>query len=389
MSPATDQKPFTDWLQGQATPLSHLDPAAPLDDLEPLRDILDGARVVALGEHSHFIDEFATMRRRILRFPVERCGVTVLAFEYGFSEGFPLDAWAHGQGTDDDLSVHLAAAIPMGIEEPLRFLRRIDPETLPTVQSAMTIAASFAGDSAAVAAPAWACLAAAEQDTLSALLARLLIRFRSLEPLYVSRGDQHSYDIALRCLEGACHADYTFRALAALFTGGGLTADTSARDLYMAESLMWHLNRLEPTARVVLVAHNAHIQKTPIAFDGHLTGLPMGQHLHNALGDAYFALGLTSVTGHTGEMHRDERARFGFTVHDTALEPPVPGSIEAALADTGLGLCVADLRQARAEHLSGPDRIRMQSVRLHTPVVEVFDGILSTPASTVADLEKS
>jgi erythromycin esterase-like protein len=89
MSPATDPKPFTDWLQGHATPLSHLDPAAPLDDLEPLRDILDGARVVALGEHSHFIDEFATMRRRTLRFLVERCGVTVLAFEYGFSEGFP------------------------------------------------------------------------------------------------------------------------------------------------------------------------------------------------------------------------------------------------------------------------------------------------------------
>ncbi|MFC8128259.1 erythromycin esterase family protein [Streptomyces sp. NPDC057302] len=425
MPTATDPAPFADWLHGHAVPLSHLDPAAPLDDLEPLREILDGVRVVALGEHSHFIAEFALMRQRILKFLVERCGFTVLAFEYGFSEGFPLDAWAQGQGADDDLAAHLATAIPVGLQEPLRllrrhnatatapvrfagvdipaaggsllpaldpladYLRRIDPESLPTVQAARTIAESFAGDSAAVAAPAWARLASTEQDTLSALLARLLIRFRSLKPLYLSRGDEHSYDVALQRLMGACHADYTFRAMAALFTGEGLTADTSARDLYMAQSLLWHLNQVDPTARVVLLAHNAHIQKTPISFDGHLTGLPMGQHLHNALGDAYFALGLTSPTGHTAEMHRDEKAPYGFTIDDTTLEPPEPGSIEAAFADTGIGLGMADLRRARTENLSGPDRIRLQSVYLHTAVVDAFDGILSTPASTVADLAQS
>ncbi|MER7927468.1 hypothetical protein ABTY96_30760 [Streptomyces sp. NPDC096057] len=81
MTAAINRTPFTDWLRGRATPLSRLDPEAPLDDLEPLRDILGGTRVVVLGGHSHFIGEFAAMRRRILRFLVERCGFTVLAFE--------------------------------------------------------------------------------------------------------------------------------------------------------------------------------------------------------------------------------------------------------------------------------------------------------------------
>ncbi|MFI8763416.1 erythromycin esterase family protein [Streptomyces sp. NPDC053792] len=162
--------------------------------------------MVALGEHCHFIDEFAAMRRRILRFLIERCGFTVLAFEYGFCEAIPLDAWAQGQGADDDLSALLATALPIGLQEaarlirrhnrtaaaPVRFagidipaaggsllpaltpvadyLRRIDPETLPTVQTAITIAASFAGDSAAVAAPAWARLPTTERDTLTAVL---------------------------------------------------------------------------------------------------------------------------------------------------------------------------------------------------------------------------
>ncbi|MFI9052202.1 erythromycin esterase family protein [Streptomyces sp. NPDC053427] len=426
--PASPQhNPFADWLRAHAVPLTHLDREAPLDDLEPLRAVIGDARVVAIGESSHFIAEFALMRERILRFLVERCGFTVLAFEYGFSEGVSLDAWAQGEGADDDLSAHLAEAIPIGLDEPLRWMRRhnrtasppvrfagidipaaggsllpalapvadylrhIDPETLPVVQEAMRIAETFAGGSAAVAAPAWERLATAEQDALSATLTRLLIRFRSVEPLYVSRGDQRSYDIAVRRLEGACHGDYTFRAMADLFAGKGLAADTSARDVYMADSVLWHLERFEPGTRVVLAAHNAHIQKTPISFNGHLTGLPMGQYLHRALGEEYFALGLTSTTGHTADMPRDENTRFGFTIDATALEPAEPGSIEAAFAAAELGLSVADLQQARPQAdgnaglAQGPDRIRIQSAYLHTPVIEAFDAILHTPTSTVAD----
>ncbi|MFI9595949.1 erythromycin esterase family protein [Nonomuraea sp. NPDC052265] len=421
MPGSSRRDPFADWLRGHAVPLTHLDPEAPLDDLEPLRDLVGDARVVAVGENSHFITEFSLMRRRVLRFLAERCGFTVLAFEYGFSEGFPLDAWAQGEGTDDELATRLGTAIPVGVDEPLRwmrrhnasaaepvrfagidipaaggsllpalapvadYLRRVDPETLPVIQEAMRIAGSFAGASAASAAPAWTRLAAAEQDALSAILMRLLMRFRAVELLYLSRADRPSYDLALRRLEAACSADYGFRAMAGLYAGTGLTADTSARDVYMAGSVLWHLERSGPEARIVLAAHNAHIQKTPVSFDGRLTGLPMGQHLHDRLGDDYVALALTSPAGHTADMRPDENARFGFAIDNTALQPPEPGSVEAAFAEAGLGLSIADLRRAHAA--TGPDRIRIQSAYVHTPVLEAFDGILNTPTSTVADLE--
>jgi erythromycin esterase len=420
MNAPSHSDPFTGWLAAHAVPLTHLDPEAPLEDLEPLREIVGDARVVALGENSHFIDEFSLLRQRILRFLVERCGFSVLAFEYGFSEGFPLEAWAQGQGTDDDLSAHLAESIPVGVDEPLRWMRRhnataaepvrfagidvpaaggsllpalapvadylreTDPEALPLIQQAIRIAEKFAGASAASAAPAWTRLASSEQDALSAILMRLLVRFRAVALLYVSRTGRDGYDIALRRLEAACHADYGFRAMAGLYAGGGLTADTSARDAFMAGSVLWHLERFGPEARVVLAAHNAHIQKTSVLFDGQLTALPMGQYLHDRLGDDYFALALTSVSGQTADMRLDEGARFGFAVEDTTLRPPEPGSIEAAFADAGLGLGIADLRQA--PHETGPDRIRIQSAYVHTPVLEAFDGVLSVPASTVADV---
>src|SRR5262249_193739 len=150
--------------------------------------------------NSHFISEFSALRQRILRFLVERCDFTVLAFEYGFSEGYPLDAWAQGQGTDEELADHLATSIPVGVEQPARwmrsytgtaatpvrfagidipaaggsllpalipvagYLREVDPEVVPLIEDAMRIAEKFATRSAASAAPGWSRLGSAEQD---------------------------------------------------------------------------------------------------------------------------------------------------------------------------------------------------------------------------------
>ncbi|MEW2028919.1 erythromycin esterase family protein [Streptomyces roseifaciens] len=422
---SADRAPFTHWLREHATTLTTLttlDPDAPLDDLGPLRDLIGDARVVGIGESSHFIHEFDLVRRRLLRFLVERCGFTVLAFEYGFSEAFDLDTWVRGVGPDGDLERLTGAALPMGMQEPLRslrlhnrtaarpvrfagidipaaggsllpalrpvadHLREADPEALPLAETAIGIAGRFAGESGASAAPAWARLDATEQDALTAALARLLVRFRATEPLQVARTGRYAYEVALRRLEAASHADYTVRAMAALFAGTGLTADASSREIYMAGSVLWHLERADPDARVVLMAHNAHLQKEPAVFDGYPTALPMGQFLHRALGDDYFALGVSSVGGRTAEMRLEESTRFGFTVDDTALEAPEPGSIEAAFAGAvpagAVGL--AGLRSAPRGD-GTPDRTRIQSAYVHTPVADAFDGMLCVPSSRVAD----
>ncbi|SFS58713.1 erythromycin esterase [Streptomyces harbinensis] len=128
--------PFTDLLRQHAIELTELDPEAPLEDLEPLRDLIGDARVVALGENSHFIDEFAALRERLLRFLVERCGFTLLAFEYGFAEALPLDAWARGEGSEDSLAGHLAGTIPIGVEAPLRRIRRYNRSAAAPVRFA-------------------------------------------------------------------------------------------------------------------------------------------------------------------------------------------------------------------------------------------------------------
>jgi erythromycin esterase len=92
----TDKKSFADWARDYATAADSLDPRAPLDDLEPLREVIGDARVVAIGESAHYVREFYLLRHRLLRFLAERLGFTVYALEAPFTEAHAIDAWVQG-----------------------------------------------------------------------------------------------------------------------------------------------------------------------------------------------------------------------------------------------------------------------------------------------------
>jgi erythromycin esterase len=111
------------WFGAHASPLATLDPHAPLEELEPLREIVGDARVVAVGEGAHFVEEFSLARARLLRFLAERCGFTVFALEFGFSEAFALDRWLQGAGDDGDLAAVSPAAVAWGAGGLMHWLR--------------------------------------------------------------------------------------------------------------------------------------------------------------------------------------------------------------------------------------------------------------------------
>jgi erythromycin esterase len=156
------------------------------------------------------------------------------------------------------------AAAVLVLEPLADYLADVDPESVPLVETALRISDSFLAGlgSGAAAAPAWARLAPAQQDALTAVLARLQLRLLAVRPLAEARSDVHRYAVAERLLAGACTVDYMFRAMNDLYSGTGITAVLSVRDVYMAETLRRHVEHAEPGARFVLAAHNHHIQKT-------------------------------------------------------------------------------------------------------------------------------
>jgi erythromycin esterase len=413
-----------EWVRDHSVRLRTLDPDDPLDDLEPLRALVGSARVVAVGENAHFIREFTLVRERLLRFLVERCGYGFLAYEFSFAEGFALDRWLQPAGSDLTLAQVSATASAWGASGLMQFVRRLnqtvippvrfsgidipeaggsllpalsvvadylreaDPPAVPLLEAALEIAKRFAGKSAVTAARGWASLAVHEQDALTAALARLLFRVRALEPVFRSVNDHHRYDMARRALEAAACADDMLRAMTSLLAGTTQPGDLSSRDQYMAESVRWHLDRAEPGTRVVLLAHNNHIQKTPVRFGGQLTTVPMGQYLQQMLGDDYVALALSSAADQTAEMYLDETAPVGFTVKRTPLGAPEPGSVEAAVKDAGLDqhATLIDFRGLRHPSVDVRfERIRTQSTNMLTEVPAAFDGVLVVPTVTIDD----
>jgi erythromycin esterase len=442
--------PFAHWLDRNAAPLAGVCADGPLEDLEPLGRAVRDARVVAVGESSHFVREFGQLRERVLRYLVQRLGFNLLAYEYGFSEGVRVDAWVRGEGAADGLAAFAPSALPVGLAAPLHwlrarnlagrgpgyvldpnspssaglrfagvdlpaaggslrpalepvagYLRAADPQALPWLQDALRLSEPFSAESGARAAAGWAALPAADQDTLTACLARLRLRLHAVEELCVERTGAFGYALARHRVDGACAADAMLRAMAGHLAGDSLPGDASVRERYMADSVLWQLRHGAPGTRIVLVAHNAHIQRTPVGSDGgrggELSALPMGLHLARVLGAGYYALGLTAVAGETARMDLDAEARFGFTLAPTPLAEPAADSVERAFADVQCasaeyerGPLYADLRGARRPAVAGaaavagaPGRIRMQEAYLETEVLEAFDGLVCVPECSV------
>src|SRR5699024_5778700 len=106
-------------------------------------------------------------------------------------------------------------------------------------------------------------------------------------PILTECADRVDYERAARHLEAARRLDYMYSVMTEVFSGTDLPGDASVRDRYMADSVHWHLDHAAVGTKIVLVAHNTHIQKTPVRYDGHLAALPMGHYLARELGEQY------------------------------------------------------------------------------------------------------
>lgn len=418
MNTNLDYQALTDWMKVNAAPINTLTPSDSVEDLEPIREIIGDARVVALGENSHFISEFGLLRHRIIRFLIEHCGFTAHALEFGFSDGFIIDDWLQGRLNEAHLkqlifhylitpeilqtlrwikNYNLQSQTPvqfMGVDIPCaggsllpalspikEYLRTADADTLSLIKEACLIAIKFEGASMAQAAPLYGSLSEEERNILTCYLTRINHRLHALAPEHIERFGQQKFDEMVQHLKSALYADYNLSAMSDFIAGTGLYGDMGARDSYMADSVLWHLQHIAPGSKIILVAHNAHIQKTSVNWPGSTT-LPMGQHLAQQLGKDYVAIGLTSSKGDTAALYPDENATHGFRVEKTLLDNPIPNSIESVFTNAELGTSSINLKQIPREY-EMPTYTRCDSEYLEIPIQESFDGLIHIPHSHV------
>lgn len=87
-------------LQENTFPLVSVDAGQSFDDLQPLVPALTGRRIVALGEATHGTSEFFRMKHRLVEFLVREMGFRHFGMELSPKDGYLLDSYIQGKGTD-------------------------------------------------------------------------------------------------------------------------------------------------------------------------------------------------------------------------------------------------------------------------------------------------
>ncbi|SEL87282.1 erythromycin esterase family protein [Nonomuraea pusilla] len=394
----------TRWLSERAVPLPTLEPGSGTADLEPLRGVLGGVRVVGLGEATHGTREFFLLKHRLLEFLVEELGFTTLAFEVSASAARAVDAYVRG-GPGDPVEAlaglgfwitHTAEMLAVvewlrernaGAARPVRFAG-IDPQYPAASLAALRAFLEEAGQGPELLAP------------LAPLAHTRMAEGEPLDPAVEAaarRLEEHVTD--LRAPGDVLEHARLVRQNADLMTRHYRHADPGrtigmARDRYLADNLDALLS--EPGARVAVWAHNGHVTK-----GAHSGGsIPaMGRYLAERHGEAYYALGLLFGQG----AFRARRIRFGRVDRRRPPRafrvPPVRNDlmVEARLAAAHPGDFLVDLRggprpEPVAAWLRGPSHLRGHGGAVRrltyklafTPTVlaEEFDGLAYVDRST-------
>ncbi|MET9343013.1 erythromycin esterase family protein [Nonomuraea sp. NPDC003804] len=401
--------------------LRTLDPAEPLDDLAWLDEAIGDARVVAIGESAHYNREFYELRHRLLRYLVERHSFGAYAMETGFTEGWQVDAWIRGGGERlgqvmangmtslmglwTQMGAHLrwmrehnrTAARPVGfygidlpgsmvsllpgLDAVLAYLERADPDFRldPGVRETAVALAAPSAFSAPAALAAYAGLAPATRDALTAGLADLAARMTARRLDHQRRTTADAYEHALRVLRITVTLDTVVRALAR----GDQQAAMDNRDAAIADTVEWILRRED---RIVLAAHNGHIQRRPNALPGMPPMTPMGMHLADRLGQDYLAIGTTTGTGRILNTGPDFYTGTLFT----AMQDPEPGSLDALMAASHDGPFAVDLRRlspcdADAVRAVSRQRAGIGAFYSGQRPLDAFDVVVHLPHVTAAE----
>ena len=401
---------FVAWAREHAIPIATIEPGRGFEDLQPLQEIIGNARIVGLGESVHGAHEFFQVRHRLMEFLVEEMGFTAFAGEMElvaavrvndyvlgrveepeqwtnwFNGGFrdweevkALVRWMRRYNEDAShprklhfygVDVHAWYTNPLAaIEAAWTYLDEVDPGyAAESRQALLPLVEPWQGEGLRRASvegrqrvDKYTRLPMEVRTAYTAAIADLVARFETKRVDYLGRSSEDAYEWAYRHAIVARQLDNEFRAVASAGIpqeGPPVPAEARIiREGAMGDNLLWELEREGPEGRIVLWAHNGHLQKTPLVY-GDMNMTRLGGFLDSMIGDDYVSVGFTYYQG----------ADSGWARFQTDIpNPPRPGSLDEAMALVGLPMFVLDLRSVPREGLAYEWLNQLRGHRISVP----------------------
>ncbi|HET9950324.1 MAG TPA: erythromycin esterase family protein, partial [Candidatus Eisenbacteria bacterium] len=351
-----------DWIRANAVPIRTAEAGHGFDDLEPLRETIGDARVVALGEATHGTREFFQLKHRMLEFLVARMGFDGFAIEANMPEAFDVNDYVlTGRGdpekalaglyfwtwdTQEVLDLirwmrrwnndpaHRTKVKFYGIDmqyptraagNALEFLRRLDPAAADSADRTLRPLADPYRTRRGFGAQGSGLPTAAAADSALRWLAARLERPAGRDRMHASDREFVRARQDVRVVQQ--WLDLTS------------ASGPAARDRAMAENVQWILDTGEPGSKLVVWAHNGHVS---MAEPG-AGAAGMGHALHAALGPDLVVFGFAFDRGDFQAVDAAPGGARGLAPFHVG--PARSGSLDDAMSRGGNPIAALDLRR--------------------------------------------
>jgi erythromycin esterase len=400
---SSTQLEASDWVKANAIPIASLTAESGLDDLEPVKNLVGDAKILALGEATHGTSEFFKLKHRMLEYLVKKQGFTVFAIEGSWASALEINRYVMGEegNARDLLNKYARVMWPWRVTEVLDLI-----EWMRTYNARedTAVKVQFTGFDMQEPVPAVDWLSDYLERAGSDQLARVddllgCIRFSLNNILAASRYTNAGVQGAQTCdnnigtvkkilnnrrktlepklgsleftqaLQMQRTLEQTNAYYRARFVTGDLFGAVVMRDEFMTQNVAWLAKNSGANAKLVLWAHNGHVTFNP---NMSLGWKPMGASLRERFGSSYKVFGFSFYTGDFYAQLLDSSdptrtlaaAVLGLAANPSINRVPMPvkDSYETVFHATGipmfiLGTQPRDDNSSGAKWLQGPHRL--------------------------------
>ncbi len=408
---AADKNVFAQWVANNANEIKSVDAGSGFEDLQVFKSVLKDVRVVGFGEASHGTSEFFRMKHRMLEFLVKEMGFTSFYIEASMSRCRYINNYVlTGKGNLDTATAiqgfvtwrveevknmigwmrQYNASVPdekkvkfygydlqvndAGWKELKAFYSTVNPSKLPhldSLQSKLDTAAKISNNT--------------ERRMEGAKLFKDAYKqcLTLMDDMVLNQGqyayitDKQVYD------ENELNIRLIVEEVESYQEGFN-----DRRDYYMAQNILYLLNHEKPNTKVMVWAHNGHIQKK--LGDGFGS---MGGYLANTLKDKYYAVGFEFYSGSFQTRNMDINNKSKNWDVMSVGEPPAE-SLAWYFNKAGKTKFFIDFRNTGADKVAiFPNMFNMHSFgsmnsakwpQIFPDLLTSFDGMIYIKESTAA-----
>ena len=406
------------WLKENAIPLKGVEAEQGFEDMQPLKQIIGHARLVALGEATHGTREFFQLKHRMLEFLVTEMEFNIFGIEATMPEGFDINEYVLTGNGDPEKALAGLYFWTWNTEEVLQMIRwmrrynadpshikkvkfygfdmqsgtlalkvlenylnKVDPKAagiLRETSSLSLIRNSYTTED-------FGEITKEEKDEALEVITSTIKNLDANKEKLVAQSGEKDWESA------RLHANILTQYIQMNIPSDDFSAGSEIRESSMAANIRWIMEHEGPDAKMVIWAHNYHVSTQKMD-----TVASMGHHLRDMYGVDIVVFGFAF---HQGSFQAIEMP-FG---NGRGLRPfhvkPLPGeSLDATLGATDLPYAAIDLRRFPqtgyvAEWFAKPHETRSFGAGFSSEVTyfsqaqkvtELYDALLFVDETTAA-----